>query len=122
MINYKICREGHIKDISWNKCPVCISPVCGWFVYLNPENKNIIFTLHEGRHKIGTGMDCEIRILFDSISRHHALFSSINKKYFISDMNSSGGTFINNRQIVSSQIIDNDIIRFGDHEFKFKCL
>lgn len=122
MFGHKTCKNGHINDPGWNICPVCISPVCGWFVVINTENKNRVFTIHKGKNKLGTGIDCEIRILMESISRHHALFISKDSRYYLSDLNSVTGTFINGRQITSEEIIDNDIVKLGDVEFKFKCL
>ncbi|MBN2546943.1 MAG: FHA domain-containing protein [Spirochaetes bacterium] len=122
MFGHKTCKSGHINDPSWDVCPICISPICAWLVVLNTDFKNNVFTIHEGKNKIGTGVDCEIRILMESISRHHALFISKNSKYYLSDLNSLTGTYINNRQITSEEIIDNDIVKFGDVEFKFKCL
>jgi len=123
-INQKICKEGHLMDPTWKICPVCLAPVCGWLVILNGQgkNKNKVYTLHEGKLKIGTGADCEVRVLMNTISRHHALLVSRDKKYFISDLNSVTGTYVNNVQIGSKEIIDSDIIKFGDFEFKFKCL
>jgi|WetSurMetagenome_2_1015567.scaffolds.fasta_scaffold333017_2 pSer/pThr/pTyr-binding forkhead associated (FHA) protein len=121
-IGRKICREGHIMDPSWRICPVCLAPVCAWLVVLNGSSKNKVFTLHEGKTKIGTGIDCECRILLNGISRHHSMILGKDGKYVISDLNSTNGTFVNNYQISNREIIDGDLIKLGDVEFKFKCL
>ena len=121
-IGRKVCKEGHLMDPSWRICPVCLAPVCGWLVALNGKMKNKVYTLHEGKSKIGTGTDCEVRILIKSISRHHALLVAKDSKYIISDLNSVTGTYVNNVQVASKEIIDSDIIKLGDIEFKFKCL
>ena len=121
-IGRKVCKEGHLMDPSWRICPVCLAPVCGWIVVLNGKNKNSVYTLREGKSKIGTGTDCEVRVLIKSISRHHALLVAKDGKYVISDLNSVTGTFVNNVQVASKEIIDSDIIKLGDVEFKFKCL
>jgi len=121
-IGRKTCKQGHLMDPSWKICPVCLAPVCGWLVVLNGEHKNKVYTLHEGKSKIGTGMDCEVRILIKTVSRHHILITAKDHRYFISDLNSLTGTYVNNIQIASKEVIDSDIIKLGDVEFKFKCL
>ena len=122
MFKRKTCREGHLMDPSWKICPICLAPVRGWFVTLSGINKNKVFTFHEGKTKIGLGVDCELRIRMESISRHHALLMAKEGKYMISDLNSISGTYVNNYQITSREIIDGDIIRLGEVEFKFKCI
>ncbi len=121
-IGRKTCKEGHLMDPSWNVCPICIAPVCGWLVIMNGKYKNRVYSFHEGKNKIGTGADCEVRILIKSISRHHVMLIAKDGKYNLADLNSITGTYVNNQQISSVQIIDGDIIKLGDVEFKFKCL
>lgn len=121
-IGNKVCKEGHLMDPDWSICPVCLAPICGWLVIMNGKFKNKVLTLHEGKSKIGTGADCEVRILIKSISRHHALLVAKGGKYLISDLNSTTGTFVNNVQTASVEIIDSDIIKLGEVELKFKCL
>ena len=118
----KTCKEGHLMDLSWRVCPVCLAPVCGWLVVTKGKLKNKVYTLHEGKTRIGTGADCEVRVLVKSISRQHAMIIAKDEKYFLSDLNSVTGTYVNNYQVSSGEIIDGDIIKLGDVEFKFKCL
>ena len=122
MLQRKTCKDGHLMDPSWKVCPVCLAPVCGWMVIMNGKHQNKVFTLHEGKRKIGTGADCEVRILIKSISRHHAMIIAKDGKYIVSDLNSVTGTYVNNIQISSKEIIDSDIIKLGEIEFNFKCL
>lgn len=119
----KSCKQGHLMDPSWNICPICLAPVCGWLVVVSEGiHNNKVFTLHEGKHKLGTGRDCEVRLLMRTISRHHALFVARDGKYYINDLSSVTGTYVNNKQVSSVEVIDSDIIKLGDMEFKFKCL
>ncbi len=111
-----------MMDPSWKVCPVCIAPICAWLVVLNGGQKSTVYTLHEGKSKIGTGADCEVRILLDSISRQHALLIANQGRYSIADLNSVTGAYVNNFQISNREIIDGDIVKLGDVEFKFKCL
>jgi hypothetical protein len=118
----KFCPEGHLLEPSWKYCPICMAPVCAWLVGINGELKNRIYNLHMGKNRVGTGIDCEVRILQDSISRQHILISSKEKHYSVIDLNSITGTFVNNIQVSHKDIIDGDIIKLGEAEFIFKCL
>lgn len=113
-----------MMDPSWRRCPICMAPVTGWLVLLDEKkkSKNVIYSIHEGKSKIGSGVDCEVRVLLDSVSRHHAMMSFNSGHYTITDLGSSGGTFVNNRHVSNRQIIDGDIVKLGSVEFKFKCL
>lgn len=118
----KLCKEGHIMDPSWKRCPVCLAPVYAWLVFLD-ESTNIpknIYMIHEGKNKIGTGLDAEVRIVQETISRHHAMLTCYNGDYTITDLSSSSGTFVNNKQISNKKVTDGDIIRLGSVNFKFK--
>ena len=121
-VRSKRCKEGHLMDPSWKFCPVCLAPICGWLVVMSSEQKNRVYTLHEGRSKIGSGPDCEIVILLEGISRQHAMLVVQDGQFTISDLSSVNGTFVNNIPISRKEVIDGDIIKLGDVEFKIKCL
>jgi pSer/pThr/pTyr-binding forkhead associated (FHA) protein len=122
MFGRKTCREGHPMDSSWNICPVCLAPIKAWLVVEAGEYRNKVYTVHEGKTKVGTGADCELRILIRGVSRHHMMVLAKEGKYFINDLNSATGTFVNNFQISNREVIDGDLVKLGDVEFKFKCL
>lgn len=118
----RYCKEGHLLDPSWRKCPICLAPITAWLVVMDGEDKGKIYSIHEGNNKIGTGSDCEVRILKGNLSRQHVFLKCDNRVYTITDLNSISGTYVNNRKISSSNLIDGDIIKMGILEFKFKCL
>lgn len=121
-IGTKTCKEGHWMDPSWKICPVCLAPTCGWLVVSGGKLDNKVYTIHEGKTKIGSGKDCEIRIPLETISRQHSMIIAKDGQYTISDLNSVGGTYVNGTQISSKDIIDGDLLQLGDTEFKFKCM
>ncbi|MDO5707081.1 MAG: FHA domain-containing protein [Andreesenia angusta] len=54
------------------------------------------------------------------VSKKHARIFSKGNSYFIEDLNSSNGTFVNNREVVEgTQIIHGDRIKIGQIEFLF---
>lgn len=56
------------------------------------------------------------------VSRKHAELTHENSQYYISDKNSTNGTFINNKKIKSSEKValnDSDVFTLGDESFIF---
>ena len=73
------------------------------------ENKDLIYPLES--EKLILGRDSEdIPILDQGVSRSHAEIFRIGEMYFIRDLGSRNGTFVNDRRID-----DQDLLRAGDH-------
>lgn len=120
---FKYCKEGHLMDPSWKYCPVCLAPLSGWFCQIKDNKVVKVYTIHEGKSFIGSGADCEIRILNANLSRQHAYLSIADGMCTIVDMgNSSEPLKVNKNDTVKSALIDGDIIQFGDNTFKIKLL
>lgn len=57
-----------------------------------------------------------------SVSRCHARITRKGAQYFISDMNSTNFTYVNNSKLMPGQEVmlnNNDVIRLADEEFEF---
>lgn len=118
----KTCKEGHLMDSSWKHCPVCLAPVCGWLVALKNKRVSRVYTIHEGKNKVGSGADCEVRIIMEGISRNHVLLKTIGEEHSVVDMGSELGLMVNYQKVTNSRLIDGDIITLGEVDFKFKCI
>jgi hypothetical protein len=128
----KVCKEGHLMDPSWKICPVCLAPICGWLVVMNGQFQGKVYTLHEGKNKIGSGVECELRMLIPGVLRHHATLSServatggkdvLHYKLINQAAAEAESVQVNNVPVQTQPIIDGDIIRLGQLELKFKCL
>lgn len=66
---------------------------------------------------IGSGPQCQIRINADSISERHARIEHRNGIYYLKDLNSAAGTFVNQTRILEAPIQAGDLISFGKNEF-----
>jgi pSer/pThr/pTyr-binding forkhead associated (FHA) protein len=122
-MGFKYCKEGHTMDPTWKKCPVCLAPLSGWFVRIKNDRPEKVYTIHEGKSFIGSGADCEIRILDSNLSRQHAYLAVADRTCTIVDMgNSSTQLQVNNCDTVKSTLIDGDMIKLGDDFFKIKLL
>ncbi len=73
------------------------------------------FSLNEGEQiTIGRGKDCDITIDNTAISRQHISIAMHNGIYFISDLGSTNGSFVNGKKINTDEpISETDSIEFG---------
>jgi len=120
---FKYCGEGHLMDPSWKHCPVCLAPLVGWLVHLKEGKAHKVYTVHEGKSFIGSGADCELRILDANLSRQHAYLVIAEGMCSIVDLGNSGMPLkVNKTDVVKTTLIDGDIVEFGDNVFKIKLL
>lgn len=68
---------------------------------------------------IGRDPSCDIVITRGLPSRHHARFSFRDDQWLVEDLNSTNGTFVNNRRIARpTPVSAGDTVRFGMHDFR----
>ena len=124
---------GNLSDETSPKLPasrtVLISerrrpPVVGWLVALTGDQKGEDFRLHEGQNVIGTSTDCQITLRNPTVTARHASLRYQDGKFFLTDLDSTNGTYLNDRpdRITREELKDSDLIRIGDISLKFKCL
>lgn len=97
-------------------------PVVGWFVAMTGDQKGEDFRVRDGKNLIGSGMESQIILHDDTVSGQHASLRYEDGKFFLTDLDSSNGTYLNDKKIAREQLKDNDMVRFGDVTVKFKCL
>ena len=83
-----------------------------------------VVVVFAGGTVIGTAADCDIVVYDPYLSARHAIImvESRQSKYVIQDLDSLNGTYINRQRVAKHDLIDNDEIRFGQAEFRFKAL
>lgn len=59
-----------------------------------------------------------IKLTDNYVSKFHAKIFKQNDTYFIEDLNSSNGTFVNGQKVFKSPISNSDIIKIGSSEFQ----
>jgi len=83
---------------------------------------NLAFRLADGeRLVIGRGTDAGIQILDAGLSRSHCCLEKQGTEFFITDLNSRNGTFLNGQRIKRARLTSGDIIAIGGIEFQFRC-
>lgn len=77
-------------------------------------DKGTSFKLMEGKNIIGRSPECNIRLKDPWISRNHAtIILSEDGRYFIEDISSVNGTFLNGERISKGELKHKDNIYFG---------
>lgn len=98
-------------------------PVVGWFVALNGEQKGDDFRVHDGQNILGSSPEADIVIRDPAVTGKHASLRYKEGKFILIDLDSSNGTFLNDNSepIAREQLKDNDVVRVGETNLKFKC-
>ena len=94
----------------------------GWLVAMNGEQRGEDFRIHEGKNILGSGTDAQVVVRDSAISSQHASLRYEDAKFFLTDLDSSNGTFVNDKKIAREELKDNDVVRLGEITMKFKCL
>ena len=68
---------------------------------------------------IGRSPDCGIFLDDVTVSRKHAVLSERNGQFFIEDLGSLNGTFLNRKRIESSPLSDGDELQIGKYRMTF---
>jgi len=77
------------------------------------------FSLANGPVNLGRGADNTIILDNDAVSRRHALVEARNSKYFLVDLNSTNGTYVNDEIVHDHALRRGDQIKIGDTILKF---
>src|SRR3954469_19332480 len=70
-------------------------------------------------YTVGRKADNDIVIDNSAVSGHHCKIMQIGGSFFVEDLNSTNGVFINAKKTMKSGIRNNDIIGIGKHVLKF---
>jgi hypothetical protein len=69
---------------------------------------------------LGRSGVCDVQFHDPKVSRQHAMLRLYNNAYYIQDMQSTGGTYVNGQRIASQPLNDHDQVRIGDSVFVFR--
>ena len=103
-------------------------PVVGWLIALDGKHKGEDFKIVEGKNKIGKNADCDVVITDEFVSSEHALvyYDKAEKQFLITDLGATNGTYVYEggeyKKIASRELLDNDTLRLGETQLRFKCL
>lgn len=94
----------------------------GWLVALNGALKGQDFRIVDGKNMIGTAADADIVLTDQYMSSRHAVLRHEEGMFVLVDLDSTNGTYVNDQRVSKEELIDNDKVRLGRTELKFKSL
>ncbi len=80
-------------------------------------NNAVLKTIETDKEVITIGRNVKNDIQIDnlSVSKRHARIVKRQGKYFIEDMKSTNGTYLNEKKIAKKKLANNDVITIGKH-------
>lgn len=94
----------------------------GWIVIMNGPQQYTDYKIFEGSNSIGAAADNDIVVTDDYLSSKHAAIRFEDNEYYFIDNESTNGSYVNEKKVSKEELIDNDTIRLGRTEFRFKAL
>jgi hypothetical protein len=93
----------------------------GWIVPLQGTQRGELLTLSPVS-TVGTDPMCTIVLNDKFMSSRHAEIKAENGVWVLRDSGSTNGTYVNNRRVDRTELVDNDVLKFGNALLKFKSL
>jgi pSer/pThr/pTyr-binding forkhead associated (FHA) protein len=83
-------------------------------------NDKILKTIESDKNEIRIGRNAENDIVIENlaVSKLHARIMKQEGAYYIEDMNSTNGTYLNKIRITKKDLVNNDIIIIGKHSLE----
>ena len=72
--------------------------------------------------RIGRNVTNDIHIDNPSVSSSHAVIKKVMNTYFVEDLGSTNGTFVNEKKITKYELLDGDEVIIGKHSLVFHYL
>lgn len=82
------------------------------------EYRENVIIIHDG-FVIGRGSLCDLKFNDSSISRRHLLFRYSQRSWFVQDLGSNSGTYVNGKRTDGIKLRSGDQIAFGSNVFTF---
>ena len=86
---------------------------------LTGDKVGLEFPINQLRVIIGRELTCSIVLEEPVLSRRHCVITQDNNKFYVADLKSKNGTYLNGQRIEKTELEDGDIIRVGNTRFEF---
>jgi len=102
--------------------PIGVQPAAeGWLVIRSGPRTGQQFGLNRGRNTVGRDPShADIVLDEETVSGEHARVQFEQGQFYLYDLASTNGTYINNRRIQRQLLMDGDVVRFGNVQLVFK--
>jgi pSer/pThr/pTyr-binding forkhead associated (FHA) protein len=124
----KICNNcGHSNPSEHNYCTRCgvkldlYQEFRASLIMLSGNQNKAIYQLSQTDNFIGRSIENSIVVGDDKVSKNHALINYDGERYWISDLKSRNGVYVNGKKIEGKEALsDGAIIKMGSTIFKFQ--
>src|SRR3954453_1271191 len=88
--------------------------------FLKGANQGSTHELSAEKIILGRNAECDVVLNVPAVSREHAVIRRIQGKFYIEDLKSRNGTFVNNKEVTARLVLrDNDKIKICDNIMAF---
>ena len=96
----------------------------GWVVIMDGNDKGKDFRIRAGQNSLGSDSTCDVVVSHPTVSGKHASLRAQDGKFFLTDLDSTNGTYLNRdeKRIAREELKDSDQFRLGEITLKFKCI
>ncbi len=108
-----------ITEIQTIKPPEEGGEACLVLIYPPGPEMGKRFPLTQDEVVLGRGSDCDVQVDRDSVSRRHARAYRTSDGWQVEDLDSTNGTYVNDRPIKQAPLRDSDFLKIGAAIFKF---
>src|SRR4051794_37687512 len=107
-------RTEPLRPVSANNRDACL-------VHIYPTGPDMgkRFTLGAAAAVLGREVDCDLCLNDSSVSRRHAMVRPGDGGYFLEDLQSTNGTYVNDQPVTVRLLRDGDYVRVGTSIFRF---
>jgi diguanylate cyclase (GGDEF)-like protein len=77
------------------------------------------FPLSRNEVVLGRGGDCDVQVDRDSVSRRHARVFRSGDSWYVEDLQSTNGSYVNDKPVTKGLLHDGDFVKIGAAIFKF---
>lgn len=107
-------------ELQTPEAPKAIARDRGVLVRVDGPANGQVFSLEGTELVIGRSPSASFRLSDEGVSRRHALLIHTRGHYFIQDLESSNGTFLEGRRVKRAPLMEGDLVQFGPHaSFRF---
>lgn len=93
----------------------------GWLVITDGNEKWRDFKITKRKTSIGRSPECDVVLDNEQVSARHASLRLAEDGLYLTDLDSSNGTLVNDRELDRHKLTDNDLVTIGDVNLKFKA-
>ena len=85
----------------------------GYLEIVNGGAGHKVVQIGEGVTVIGRGQECDVQLAVENVSRMHARIKYRDEEYYLEDLDSTNGTYVNSIRVVGCVLRNNDLIEIG---------